>query len=192
MEFQIKDGTGTGNRAKVDSKKRLLTESQTTTKFENEVLLGNAYNVNTEFMTITTDVSHSLLYIKNEELSILTLDAWFIGTDLGTNGANLGLLEVYYNPTGGTIISGGTALTLVNRLGGSSNVSSITALKGGEGFTATGLTTPVLYQTQSVGSRVFGNVRLALESKGSLVVNYKPNGAEPINIYTGFQLYLNK
>lgn len=190
MELEIKDGTGGGNRAKVGSN-RIYTNALTTSSFEDKVISGSAYNVNTEFLTITTDAEHSLLYIKNNELKTLVLDAWFIGTDLGTNGASLGLAKVYYNPTGGTIISGGTSVDLVNRLGGSSQLDDITVLKGGEGFTTTGLGTPVLYQTQGVGSRAFGNVKLAIESKNSLVVTYKPNGAETIDIYTGFQLYLN-
>jgi len=190
MAIEITDGTGTGNRAKVKDN-RVLTNSLTLSVFEDKILKGNAYNVNTELLTITTDAEHSLLYIKNNESNTLTLDAWFIGTDLGTNGANFGIAKVYYNPTGGTIISGGTNVNLVNRLGGSSQLADITALAGGEGFTSTGVVTPVLYQTQGAGSRAFGNVRLAIEGGNSLVVTYKPNGAETIGIYTGFQLYIN-
>lgn len=191
MGQQIEDGAGTGNRAKVGNDNRIYTQSLTQDTFGDKVINGYAYNVNTEFLTITTDAEHALLYVKNNELNTLTLDAWFIATDLGTNGASLGLARVYYNPTGGTIISGGTEVNLVNRLGGSSRLADLTCLSGGEGFTATGLPTPVLYQTQGVGSRAFGNVKLAIESKNSIVITYKPNGAETIDIYTGFQLYLN-
>ena len=170
MGFEIKDGTGTGNLAKVDGDNRLEVRSITETETEKAVLDGRAFNINTEFLSITTDVEHALLYIKNNEDEDLIIAAWFNGTDLGTNGANAGLVRVYYNPTGGTIISDATV---------------------GNAKTFTGQDTPaVLYQTQTVGSRAFGNVYLTLPKGSSLVSTYDPNGAETINIYAGFQVYV--
>jgi hypothetical protein len=191
MGFEIKDGTGTGNVARVDSENKLAVRAVQETEFEKAVLGGRAFNINTEFLTITTDTEHALLYLKNNEDRPLIVAAWFIGTDAGTNGANLGLVRTYYNPTGGTIISGGTDLTPVNRNAGNSRTLVADVKAGGQGFTFTGQDTPaVLYQTQTVSSRVFGNVFLILPKGSSLVATYDPNGAETINIYTGFQVYV--
>ena len=191
MGFEIKDGTGTGNVARVDSENKLAVRAVQETEFEKAVLGGRAFNINTEFLTITTDTEHALLYLKNNEDRPLIVAAWFIGTDAGTNGANLGLVRTYYNPTGGTIISGGTNLTPVNRNAGNSRTLVADIKAGGQGFTFTGQDTPaVLYQTQTVSSRVFGNVFLVLPKGSSLVATYDPNGAETINIYTGFQVYV--
>jgi hypothetical protein len=191
MGFEIKDGTGTGNVARVDKENRLAVRAIQETEFEKAVLGGRAFNINTEFLTITTDTEHALLYLKNNEDRPLIVAAWFIGTDAGTNGANLGLVRTYYNPTGGTIISGGTDLTPVNRNAGNSRTLVADVKAGGQGFTFTGQDTPaVLYQTQTVSSRVFGNVFLVLPKGSSLVATYDPNGAETINIYTGFQVYV--
>jgi hypothetical protein len=191
MGFEIKDGTGTGNVARVDSENKLAVRAVQETEFEKAVLGGRAFNINTEFLTITTDTEHALLYLKNNEDRPLIVAAWFIGTDAGTNGANLGLVRTYYNPTGGTIISGGTDLTPVNRNAGNSRTLVADVKAGGQGFTFTGQDTPaVLYQTQTVSSRVFGNVFLVLPKGSSLVATYDPNGAETINIYTGFQVYV--
>jgi hypothetical protein len=191
MGFEIKDGTGTGNVARVDSENKLAVRAVQETEFEKAVLSGRAFNINTEFLTITTDTEHALLYLKNNEDRPLIVAAWFIGTDAGTNGANLGLVRTYYNPTGGTIISGGTDLTPVNRNAGNSRTLVADVKAGGQGFTFTGQDTPaVLYQTQTVSSRVFGNVFLVLPKGSSLVATYDPNGAETINIYTGFQVYV--
>jgi hypothetical protein len=189
MGQEIEDGTGTGDRAKVKDS-RLYTNSLTLGNFENAVVEGNAYNVNTELLSITTDVEHSLLYLKNNSSNDIVLESWFIGTDIGSNGSTYGLLRAYFDPTGGTIISGGTEIIPVNRKGGDSKLALVDCLKGGEGFTATGTGTAVLYQTQSVGSRVFGNIKLSLEPGKSIVVTYEPNGAEPISIYAGFQFYV--
>lgn len=191
MGFEVKDGTGTGNLARVDKENRLAVRSIQETEFEKAVLDGRAFNVNTEFLTITSDTEHALLYLKNNEDLPLIISAWFIGTDAGTNGANLGLVRTYYNPTGGTIISGGTDVTAVNRNAGNSRTLDADIKSGGQGFTFTGQDTPaVLYQTQTVSSRVFGNVFLVLPKGSSLVATYDPNGAETINIYTGFQVYV--
>ena len=191
MGFEIKDGTGTGNLARVDKENKLAVRAVQETEFEKAVLGGRAFNINTEFLTITSDTEHALLYLQNNEDLPLIVSAWFIGTDAGTNGANLGLVRTYYNPTGGTIISGGTDVTAVNRNAGNSRVLNADIKSGGQGFTFTGQDTPaVLYQTQTVSSRVFGNVFLVLPKGSSLVATYDPNGAETIGIYTGFQVYI--
>ena len=191
MGFEIKDGTGTGNLARVDKENKLAVRAVQETEFEKAVLGGRAFNINTEFLTITSDTEHALLYLQNNEDLPLIVSAWFIGTDAGTNGANLGLVRTYYNPTGGTIISGGTDVTAVNRNAGNSRALNADIKSGGQGFTITGQDTPaVLYQTQTVSSRVFGNVFLVLPKGSSLVATYDPNGAETIGIYTGFQVYI--
>jgi hypothetical protein len=189
MAQQIEDGTGSGNRVKV-KENRLYTTGLTLGFFENAVVTGDAYNVNTEFKSITTDSEHALLYLKNNETTDMVIESWFIATDIGTNGSNFGLARAYFNPTGGTIISGGTTIEAINRRGGDSKLPKATMLCGGEGFTATGLPNAVLYQTQGASSRAFGNVKLALNPGKSIVITYKPNGAEPIDIYTGFQFYV--
>ena len=195
MATTIQDGTGKGFNAQIDSTNRLLTRTIQRSEFDDAVANGNSFNVNTKFLTITTAGpadGHALLYIKNNEDQDLILAAWFIGTDLGTNGADLGLMQVFFNPTGGTIISGGTTVPAINRQGGSTETIDIDVLSGGDSITATGVGEPVLYQTQSVGSRAFGNVQLSLKKGASAVVTYIPNGAESagVDIYTGFQLYL--
>ena len=192
MGFEIKDGTGTGNLAKVDAENRVAVRAITETETEKAVLEGRAFNINTEFLPITTNVEHALLYVKNNEDQNLIIAAWFNGTDFGTDGGtDAGLIRVYYNPTGGTIISDATTVTAANRNAGSSRVLSADVFSGGEASTFNGNDTPaVLYQTQKVNSRAFGNVFLTLPKGSSLVATYLPNGAQPVDIYTGFQVYV--
>lgn len=193
MSTTIQDGTGTKLKVKVNEDNRLLGQSIIETEFDNAVGKGEAYNINTEFLTATSSVEIPLLYVKNEEDRDLILSAWFIGTDADSGTATRqSLLRVYTNPTGGTIISAGTDVTPVNRKVGSNNQLQVTAKKGGDGFTFTGNNaTPLLYQTQATKSRAFGIIQVCIQKAGSVVVTYQQYGLTSNDIYTGFQVYLS-
>jgi len=194
MATTIEDGTGSGFSVKVDGENRLFSRSITESEFDYAVRKGLSFNVNTEFLTITGSSETPIMYLKSNEDSDIILSAWFIGTDnaSGTPSRN-GLMRVYFNPTAGSIISSGTDVTPVNRQGGSSNTIDLDVKSGGDGFTATGFNpTSVLFQTQGSNARTFGNVQLALKKGSSVVVTYLPNGAQPVEIYTGFQLYISE
>lgn len=193
MSTTIQDGTGTKYKVKVDADNRLYTKTINESEFDHATSKGEAYNINTEFITATSSVEIPLLYLKSNEERDLVVYAWFIGTDneSGTQ-TRLSLMRVYTNPTGGTIISGGTDITPVNRLIGSSNQLSVVAKSGGDGFTFTGNNpTSILYQTQGTKSRVFGTVQLVLQKGNSLVVTFQQYGLTSSDIYTGFQVYLS-
>ena len=194
MATTIEDGTGSGFSVKVDGENRLFSRSIIESEFDHAVRKGLSFNVNTEFLTITGSSETPIMYLKSNEDKDVVLSAWFIGTDnaSGTPSRN-GLMRVYFNPTAGSIISSGTDVTPVNRQGGSSNTIDLDVKAGGDGFTATGYdSTPVLFQTQGSNARTFGNVQLALKKGSSVVVTYLPNGAQPVEIYTGFQLYISE
>jgi len=194
MATTIEDGTGSGFSVKVDGENRLFSRSITESEFDYAVRKGLSFNVNTEFLTITGSSETPIMYLKSNEDRDIILSAWFIGTDnaSGTPSRN-GLMRVYFNPTAGSIISSGTDVTPVNRQGGSSNTIDLDVKSGGDGFTATGFNpTSVLFQTQGSNARTFGTVQLALKKGSSVVVTYLPNGAQPVEIYTGFQLYISE
>ena len=193
MGFQIQDGTGSSRKAEINGNNRLLTQAISETEFDNATSNGNAFNINTEFLTITGATEIPLLYIKNNNDNELVISAWFIGTDADTGTATrLSLMRVYKNPTSGTIISSGTDITPVNRNFGSSIDFEGVAKKGGDGFTVSGYeTTPVLYQTQGTKQRTFGTVQLVLPKGSSVVVTYQQYGLTQNDIYTGFQVYLS-
>lgn len=193
MATTIQDGTGTKFKVRVDSDNRLLTKTINETEFDHATSKGEAYNINTEFLTITANTETPLLYLKSNEDRDLVISAWFIGTDADSGTATrLNLLRVYTNPTSGSIITSGSNITSVNRLIGSSNQLDADVKKGGEGFTVSGFTsTPILYQTQPNKSRAFGTVQLVLKKGSSLVVTYQHYGLTQNDIYTGFQVYLS-
>lgn len=191
MATTIKDGTGQGFSLKVDSEGRLYNQGVSNTSIEYAVQDSRAFNVNTYFLPISSSGENALLYVKNNEDRDLIIGAWFIGTDnaAGTPTRS-GLAQVYFNPTGGTLIASASAVTPVNRKSGDKETLDALIYKGGDGFTITGQDpNPVLYQTQGASARAFGNVYLTLPKGSSLAVTYTPNGAQPLEVYTGFQVY---
>lgn len=193
MSTTIQDGTGTKFKVKVDADNRLYAKTINESEFDHATSKGEAFNINTEFITATSSTEIPLLYLRNNEDRNLVVYAWFIGTDNESGAASrLSLMRVYTNPTSGTIISSGTDLTPVNRLIGSSEQLNVTAKKGGDGFTFAGNnSTPILFQTQGTKSRVFGTVQLVLQKASSLVVTFQQYGLTSSDIYTGFQVYLS-
>lgn len=135
----IEDGSGNWYIAKVDSDNALHTDATTTSKSDFEMERGNAYNFNTGTVTLTSDSKSALMYMKN----IGSLDiviTWFFyllwNTTGGTAASDI-LVQVEKNPTGGTLISGGTAATPVNRNFGFSDNANVTALVWAEASTVT-------------------------------------------------------
>lgn len=191
MATTIQDGTGKGYSARIDDEGRIYTRTTNETELEHAVISGRAFNINTEFLPISSSGESALLYVKNNENDPLVIAAWFIGTDFAAGTpTRQGLAQVYVNPTGGTLIASASAITAVNRLIGSSQTLDADIYKGGDGYTITGQQpTSVLYQTQGSSARVFGTVYLSLPKGSSLAVTYTPNGAQPLEIYTGFQVF---
>ena len=194
MATVIEDGTGKGFAARIDADNRIYTRTVNENEFEHAVRNGRAFNVNTEFLTINSaspSVDNALLYLKNNGDEDIILTGWFIGTG-DPQGTATGVgptVKVIYNPTGGTIITNASPVTLVNRQAGSSETFDITAYKAsasGETLTG-GLAAPVLFQTQPSAGRVFGNVYLALKKGASLGVIFDLGGLTSSQIYTGFQ-----
>lgn len=194
MSNTIEDGTGKGFYAKVDEANRIFTRSVNENEFEHAVRNERSFNVNTEFITISTAGENALLYLKNNGDSDIVLTGWFIGTaDSAGTATGVGpLVKVYFNPTGGTLISDANPVTLVNRQAGSNETFDVTAYKAsGTGKTITGaISTPVLFQTQPSAGRVFGNIYLAIKKGSSAAVTYDLGGLTSIQIYTGFQAYV--
>lgn len=186
----IQDGTGKGFLAQVNSGNQLSVRALTETEFVDQSEKGESFNVNTGFVQILVGTETPLLYFSTAEANNVALVAWFIGLGLqGGVPTENALLRVYANPTG---VSGGVAITPQNRRIGSPRSFAFTALRqdAGSPLLATPPASPLLFQTQTPSSRVFGEVNLTLPRLQSVLVTIQPNGAQPINCYTGFSGYV--
>jgi hypothetical protein len=132
----IQDGRGTKNNAKVDGEGRLHTEGVVQTFAEKVAFDGDAYNINTGNINLTSANTSGTLYMTNTGSENIVITAFFylLGN---TNGTGDTLVQVFRNPTTGTLISSGTSFSAVNRNFGSAKNLAATILKGAEGKTVT-------------------------------------------------------
>ena len=174
MAEQIIDGTGTGNRTKVDNGNRLHVHAVGETVAENSSITGNSYNVNTGTINLTTANESSLLYIKNNgdnDIHIVSI-GYLLGAS--TNGTGELDLIVRKNPTAGTLITDQTPVAInQNKNAGSSSILTAQIYKGAEGKTATS-GTDFYYSLQSSAGKAYvistGNIVLPKGSSISVVV----------------------
>lgn len=181
----IKDGTGRGYLTRVDLDNRLRTFGVTRTEFDQATVDGEAFNLNTELFAVSVTTELPVLYLKNNEARDIIVPAWFIGVDQGTLGAQNGLWRAYFSPNN---VTGGTAISAVNRRSGSARSFALDARRLPT-WTPTGA--PVLYQTQTLNSRVFGSVFLCVPAGQSIITTVEfPTATTPFNMYTGFTGYV--
>lgn len=151
MDVRIKnDGAGYDIGMHVDGNSQAHNFSIVRQLSQDAVSKGNAYNVNTGWISLTnTGTANAVLYFKNDEAplngeSTIIIDSIIIGiTNAGTN-TSTSKIVIIENPTAGTIVSGASAVASKrNRNFGSSNTLAATTLayKGAEGNTITDGTT---------------------------------------------------
>lgn len=190
MTTIITDGTGKGFLAKVDDQNRLLTRSTADTRYDEASVSGESFNLNTEFVSITVGTETPLLYFKNNEPNDVIVVGWFIGIGIaGGTPTEHALMRVY---GGANTVSGGVDIPVTNRRIGSGRAFDFTAKRQDSGtpLSVTLPSTPVLYQTQTAASRVFGTVYLTVPRSQTLTVTCQLNGYQTANIYTGFTGYV--
>lgn len=171
----IENGAGDGKKAKVDGNNQLKTFGTTTTSIQAASVGGNAYNINTGPIALTSTTASAVLYFKNDESPVsgesrFVVDSIAVGIDSAGTTSGIGEIKIIRNPTGGTIISSASAVDMnQNRNFGSSNTLDSLVYKGAEGSTATGGDDLALFY-QSAGTRGFYAVDLVLEKGSSLAV----------------------
>lgn len=140
----IQDGTGHGYESKVDEHNMLHTRSVRTHEALYAALAGDGYNLPWGGFTLTTATASAMTYFfwdDSEKIAVLSRQIFSLGPSTG--GSGLARLRVIRNPTGGTLLSGGTEQLAVNTNFGSGAVPSGTFKKGAQGSTVTGGTTVI-------------------------------------------------
>jgi len=172
MAEQILDGTGTGKRAKVDQNSQIHTTAITQTETQDAVDKGDAYNINTGTIGLTSSTASGVLYFKNDEDASFVIDAIAVGiTNPGTQ-ARACIISLISNPTAGTLIAGASAVDMnQNRNFGSSKAlkSTTLAYKGAEGNTVTDGDDIALFY-QNVGTRGYYSIDFELPKGSSIAL----------------------
>lgn len=176
MEIEIIDGTGEELRARVNSKNRLLTDSVSRSQLEYAVLTGNAYNVSTGSMTLTSDSNSAVGYFKYTGKNTLIIKEILVILGDSTGGSGSGTISLIKNASTGTIIDNALAVSSAsNRNFSSSTLLQADAYKGAEGYTLTdGSTFAVTTRNQTAQIVAFDAAPIVLRKGNSIGVKYTP------------------
>ena len=160
----INDGTGTGRTAKVCADNRLSVESVNTEAGAEASQIGDAYNINTGTIALTTANESAVMYVKNnEDQDLVVTTIVFL---LGNSTAGTGDLElaVFSNPTVGTVVSDASNVDMKhNKNFGSNKTLTADAFKGAEGKTLTD-------GTVAFRSLLAGGARVYLIATGDIIL----------------------
>jgi hypothetical protein len=149
MNVEIKNsGAGSDIGAHVDQNNQLHNFSISQSEAQDANDKGNAYNINTGIIGLTSTSDSAVLFFKNDEPpsngeSTIIIDAIAVGIgtdDAGATRDEKTTITLLRNPTAGTIVTGATDVDMIqNRNFGSSNTLSSTTLayKGAEANTFT-------------------------------------------------------
>jgi len=169
----IEDGKGTGLRAQVNSKNRLVTESVTFDREDDAISAEVGYQLTSGQVSYTSGGTPAgVFYMKNMEDVDVVLDrvVLMIGTATGATGD--WFHRIIRNPTGGTLISNAVPGGISNSNHGSANLlnGGTDIYKGTESDTITGGTgVPLPVHVQSnrilfpIGRRIPKNSSFAIE-----------------------------
>ena len=116
MPDMIKDGSGRGFLASVNSDQELVVRATAVEQRLAAALDENYYEVTTGQVTLTDANETGIVYIQNDGSQVIVIDRVFYDI-WETDGSDSGILRYYINPT----ISGGTTVTPINTNFGSRN-----------------------------------------------------------------------
>jgi hypothetical protein len=138
MSTIIKDGSGGEKSAKVGSKNRIHTHALSASSSSVASVSGEAFNISSELVTLTSDSESGILYLKNEEEFDISITTEFVNLGTSTGGTGSSIIRFYLSPTGGTLISDATAASVDNRRVGDNESLSVLAYRGVEGSSISG------------------------------------------------------
>ncbi len=173
---EILDGTGSGNRGKVDANNRLHVRAVNTPDDEEATNNEDSFTINSGLLTLTTANESAVLYVKNTGDREVHINAIVGIFGPSTGGVSTDTIHIRFkkNPTGGTIVSDATNAPIIsNRNFGSSKTFPGNAYIGGEGKTETGSSAHI-ESLISPGNRVSFKIDEILTKGDSISVTYEP------------------
>lgn len=182
-DIVIASGGTRSYKALVDAEGRLTTKTFTQTFNERATSIGDAYNLNTGDLTLTSGNASGVFWLKNNEQKkiIVTSYIYLFGN---TDGAATedGLVQVLENPTGGTLLTS-TAGTLKNRnVGLQTKIIDVDWRIGAEGKTVTGGSVIIETRFASPVGRQTVPVETAIPQAGSIAIKYTPRSSNTTQI----------
>jgi hypothetical protein len=185
----LKDGTGTGNTAKV-SGNRMFSHTITESEGVHATEKGDAFNINTGTIGLTSTTASGVFFLQNNDARDLIIEAIAVGIGSAGTVTDSSEIKVIQNPTS---VDFSTDVDMnANRNFGSSKTLSSLAYKGVEGSTVTGGTEVALFY-QAKGGRLFAPIDLVLTKGDSLAITIDTQTTSgTTNIYAAAVTYLKE
>lgn len=200
MAFKLEDGTGSGHKQKVTSNNRAQVEAIVEQQADHHAELGYKFNINTGDLTLTTACESALLYLKNNENDDIIISSFIynLGNAVGACCAAISnqdiLVDVYKNPTAGTVVSCAVAVQMnANMNFGSPITLCIDAYKGGEGKTLTDGCIVVATRVPGYGRNVIDLGSVVIPKGKSVGVKLTPpTGNTSMTVQIALAIFLQK
>ena len=125
----------THDSASVDDSFRLLTRSVTESEAQSATEEGDAFNLNTGIIALSSSTESAIAYYLHNEDNAFIVEAIVVGVGSAGTTTDVSTITLIRNPTAGTIVSG-AAVGDINQnrnFGASKQLSDSTFLKGVEG-----------------------------------------------------------
>lgn len=190
MSETIKNGVGNGYEMKVDKNNQAHTFSVTETESSDALDKGNAFNINTGWVTLSATTA--MLYMNNQEDSSYIVEAFAIGFKTGT-ATDQPYVEIVRNPTAGTMITAEVVADEISNsdFGSPKQFTSDTKIyKGASGETFTNGTVHATLGSK-LDSRGYFTVKVELRKGSSVGVRVFPDlSAGNVDCYVAMIGYL--
>lgn len=189
----LKDGNS-GTTASITENNRLDVAAVVVSLDQLATEQGDTYNLSTSEISLTTTNESALFYIKNNTDRNLLIDNVIINIIdyVGTGGQPK--LNIYRNPSAGTLISSATACLESNRNYGSNNTLDADCFEGVDGSTLTGQDSKVLVylpSTAAITLNAFTTLTV-LQKGAALGISYTPpSGMTSVTIVAAINAILN-
>lgn len=134
----IKDGTGSGDTAEVDSTNRLRTRTVNSTSSIEAIEDGRQFFFSTGIINLTTDTASQLIYLKNCDCRSMFIEQIVQVFGASTCGTGDYKANLFVNSTSGTLICCGAPGFVINSNVGSGLTACVTTAIGAEGSTVVG------------------------------------------------------
>jgi len=189
---QIKDGTGSGNQAKVDETNRIWTRAIAESPMHEAVLLEDHYLVTSGIVTLGTANKTSIIYLQNDETSDLFIDRIIVTSQKSTNGSEgYFLLSGTKNPTGMTNGTGSSANIRNSNFGSIKTLASTSDI--GQDTASTDGGSGIFIGSFAVERTEFMEQRMLLQKGSSIAFEITPPpGSTSMNVAIGINCHLVK
>jgi len=191
MGFEIKDGTGKGFIAKVDSNNRVHVDAVSEGNYSAASDLGDAYTINSGYITLTgASATSAILFVKNNGDNPIGLVRFNLNNKASTGTTETHGRFVFYRNPGAMTSGTGTSVTPRNLNFGSSNTLTLSTEIGQNAASFTNTTEVFGSPVIPLQNQLFIDSVIVLPKGTSVGISYiTPASNTSVQVAVGLNVY---